>query len=446
MSAGKVLALIVVVASFAIVAVAVSWCCWCVRSRYGAADKSIQAAKSVATVADTMDSSRPARSSVSSSIANAKTVNRGTSEPRLLIPAADVGPARDSLPPYGDDIFQMAESVADMVTASSSAKRASVVKRTPDHSPPERRYEEELFRRPVPGENVRQRKGSKLDLFSGEISNMLSPTARTSPTVRKTSKAEDDVREISAVRDTKMDACVKEKSAEHDGGSLTPWTPSRKDTADDKSGRSLAGSFRGSGGEPVVDGCETSGGDAVTPTAKTPFTPPLNTNGHGATPRRSSPGSSKMTPDGTVPTRGSAGGAGGTSNAGHILTTADRKSVQEPTGGIDTTSLTKAADDRPGLRTPATPGEGEGSKSPRASQQTKKRMALSEFSWAGKKSLLKKAQRLSGSSSPKKAGGTPEVSIVINVPKKEMSLLEVTKEQMLANANHCPPTAKKESI
>lgn len=153
-----------------------------------------------------------------------------------------------------------------------------------------------------------------------------------------------------------------------------------------------------------------------------------------------------MTPDGTVPTRGSAGGAGGTSNAGHILTTADRKSVQEPTGSIDTTSLTKAADGRPGLRTPATPGEGEGSKSPRASQQTKKRMALSEFSWAGKKSLLKKAQRLSGSSSPKKAGGTPEVSIVINVPKKEMSLLEVTKEQMLANANHCPPTAKKESI
>lgn len=460
MSAGKVLALIVVVASFAIVAFAVSWCCWCVRSRCGAADKSIQAAKSVATVADTMDSSRPARGSVSSSLANAKTTNRGTSEPRLLIPAADVGPARASLPPYGNAVFQSIDSVPSTPTPIPSPRKASLVKRSPD-SPPQRRYEEELFRRPAPGDNVRQRRSSKLDLLSRETSQVPSAitTPSKSPTVRK---AEVDVKEIPAARDTKIDACVKEKAPTPlDDESLTAGISSRKDVADDKFSKSMTGSFRGTlatGGEPVVAECDTLGGDAATRTAERPSPSPLTASGHGTSPMRFSQGSSKITSDGVVPTSGAAKqlesshiqdtpeGVGSASKAGQISTTAERKSVQDPTGSIDTTSLTKASDDSPGFHTPAGPAEAEGSKSPRTPQQTKKKVPLSEFSWAGKRSLLRKAQKLSGSASPKKADGTPEVSIVINVPRKEMSLLEVTKEHMLANANHCPPTAKKESI
>ncbi|KAL1469659.1 hypothetical protein MTO96_040949 [Rhipicephalus appendiculatus] len=69
----------------------------------------------------------------------------------------------------------------------------------------------------------------------------------------------------------------------------------------------------------------------------------------------------------------------------------------------------------------------------------------SDLPWAGKRSLLRKAQRATALS-PRRGNGAPEVSIVINVPKKEVSLLEVTKEQMLANANHCCATLKKESL
>ncbi|KAL3260561.1 hypothetical protein MRX96_046280 [Rhipicephalus microplus] len=69
----------------------------------------------------------------------------------------------------------------------------------------------------------------------------------------------------------------------------------------------------------------------------------------------------------------------------------------------------------------------------------------SDLPWAGKRSLLRKAQRATALS-PRRRNGAPEVSIVINVPKKEVSLLEVTKEQMLANANHCCATLKKESF
>ncbi|KAL3260560.1 hypothetical protein MRX96_046279 [Rhipicephalus microplus] len=138
MSAGKVLALIVVVASFAIIAVGVSWCCWCVRSCIGTADKSIQAVKSMATVADTMDSSaRVVKSSlISATFPTTATTATMTnhprvvaSEPRMLKQAAEVEVlAKPSLPPSASVMFH---SVARSDRTSTNPAHAARVSDVP---------------------------------------------------------------------------------------------------------------------------------------------------------------------------------------------------------------------------------------------------------------------------------------------------------------------------
>ncbi|XP_077494592.1 uncharacterized protein LOC144105329 [Amblyomma americanum] len=173
MSAGKVLALIVVVASFAIVAVAVSWCCWCVRSRFGS-DKSIQAVKSVATVADTIDSSRAAKSSLSTFPTTTTTTMppgpRATDiGPRVLTPAAEVdaNAAKQSGPAIPSTILQSAESTRSSPTSADAVGALTGRGTSYATSPLKACYQDEIFRRPQVAESL-QRRISKVDLFSCE--------------------------------------------------------------------------------------------------------------------------------------------------------------------------------------------------------------------------------------------------------------------------------------
>ncbi|KAL1469658.1 hypothetical protein MTO96_040948 [Rhipicephalus appendiculatus] len=192
MSAGKVLALVVVVPSFAIVAVVISWCCWCVRSCIGTADKSIQAVKSMATVADTMESSaRAVKSSLISATfpTTATTATMTThprvvaSEPRMLKQAAQVEvPAKPTLPPFASVLYHSATGSActppnpteaaktpDLPTTKSadSDTRSSPPKSacSDDHHPQKTSLEV--------GERL-QRRISKVDLFHREA-NAVTP-------------------------------------------------------------------------------------------------------------------------------------------------------------------------------------------------------------------------------------------------------------------------------
>lgn len=155
MSAGKVLALIVVVVSFAIVAVAVSWCCWCIRARFFG-DKHIQPVKSAATVADTLESSRQKSSGGS-----------------LPVPAAC--PSESKL---------VTAPGASAGRGSSCSEKQKLSVRLPDVESPEHSkirkdshycdYASQLSLEPLVAQNLYQRKSSKLDLFSREHSLLSS--------------------------------------------------------------------------------------------------------------------------------------------------------------------------------------------------------------------------------------------------------------------------------
>ncbi|XP_064490334.1 uncharacterized protein LOC135401718 [Ornithodoros turicata] len=156
MSAGKVLALIVVVVSFAVVAVAVSWCCWCIRSRFS--DKNIQPVKSAATVADTLDSSR-AKSSAGS----------------LPVPAScpsDTAPA--AIPSQTSVTAKRKLSIRLPDSSPVVCKDAKDTKKTLTEAI------SQISLEPLVAENLYQRKSSKLDLFSRENS-LLSTDGDTLP-------------------------------------------------------------------------------------------------------------------------------------------------------------------------------------------------------------------------------------------------------------------------
>lgn len=191
MSAGKVLALLVVVVFVAMAAVVVSWCCWCIRSRYG--DKNIQAVKSAATVADTLESSSRGKSSVSTfpavnaaaaaTTAAAPEASRlAEHEPKLLNPAVEEP---------GYEIFP--RRTAAVVDEDTSALEEGVAGGLYDHSqtPLLGDYQKELAREPLVAQNLYQRKSSNMDLFSRENS-MLTLSSAGTPTRVDEAKSHDE--------------------------------------------------------------------------------------------------------------------------------------------------------------------------------------------------------------------------------------------------------------
>ncbi|XP_049511935.1 uncharacterized protein LOC119464826 [Dermacentor silvarum] len=484
MSAGKVLALVVVVASFAIVAVAVSWCCWCVRSRFGTADKSIQAVKSVATVADTMDSSaRAAKSSLLSATfpttATTATMThpRATaSEPRMLNPAAEVdAPVKQSLPPFTSAIYP---SVAESACTTPSTTDAAKTPEVPTPKPAESRATSLLPKATQPDDNDQlwkpfpgvsdglQRRISKVDLFICEDNTATPQSVRRSSQISargsgadglKLTKLEAGTEHASAVKALELGDC-DEESASSIFESASATTPSRRNS---ESTESVTGSLLGNAEaerkfldhkstRQCGSGTLPGGSSATQPTPECRTLAVLNP---------SEQRSSRIPTDRTGPTMGC-----------EELMFPKQQPKAPSSPYKDTSQVASAArgplytavrgkkdgERRPSFMMPMESDKFEGfTKARGATTRPTKRaggkllekagVKQTESLWAGKRSLLRKAQK-AAALSPRKGSGTPEVSIVINVPKKEMSLLEVTKEQMLASANPCSATAKKESL
>ncbi|XP_065283165.1 mucin-19-like [Dermacentor albipictus] len=478
MSAGKVLALVVVVASFAIVALGVSWCCWCVRSRFGTADKSIHGLKSVATVADTMDSSaRAAKSSLLSATlpttATTATMTqpRATaSESRRLNAAAEVdAPAKQSLAPFASAMLHSGFE-SGCTTPSTEGATARPVKPKPkpaDTSLPPKvvRSDDDQLRKPFPGvSGGLQRRISKVDLFVCEKTAAPQSARRSSQTPapssgandHKRAEVEDGMERTSTVKVLKLGDWDDETSLSiFESASAT--TPSGRDSALTKSvTRSLLGSA-----EPVRKflhqkstlqrgaGTLPAGSSTIPQTLDCRPLAVLNSRGQRLT----------RTPTGqTGPALGCKEIIGTKQRSeGPSSPYKDASEVTSAARGHIATAIIgkKGVERRPSFMTPMKSEKFEGCTKARGAttrptkgtgQELVEKEAGKPFhsTWAGKRSLLRKAQR-AAALCPRKGSDTPEVSIVINVPKEEMSLLDVTKEQMLGSANYCSTSAKKES-
>ncbi|XP_050047146.1 uncharacterized protein [Dermacentor andersoni] len=481
MSAGKVLALVVVVASFAIVALGVSWCCWCVRSIFGTADKSIQAVKSVATVADTMDSSaRAAQSSLLSATfpmtatTAAITHPRATaSEPRMLNAAAEVdAPAKHSQPPFASDIYHsVAENACTTPSTTSATKMLDLPSPKPaDNSatslpPKATRPDDYQLSEPFPDVSVgMQKMRPKVDLFMRKEMCALQSVRRFSRRSVRGSGA-DGLKQEKLEAGNECATTVKalkledwdEENASSIFESASATTPSRRDSA---SAKSVTGSLLRSP-EPEQKlpdqkfmpqsgiGTLPAGNSVTQQTPERPTLAVVNSSGlrsYQLPTDRTRPalgceeiifGQQLEVPSPPYKDASDVNGAA----RGHISTAVigkkggeRRRSFKMPIESDKVEGFTKARGTatRPTKGAVGKLGEQAGAKP-------------SKSPWAGKRSLLRKAQR-AAALSPRKGSGTPEVSIVINVPKKEMSLLEVTKEQMLASANHCSGSSRKESL
>ncbi|XP_065283183.1 uncharacterized protein [Dermacentor albipictus] len=482
MSAGKVLALVVVVASFAIVALGVSWCCWCVRSIFGTADKSIQAVKSVATVADTMDSSaRAAQSSLLSATfpMTATTASithpRATaSEPRMLNAAAEVdAPAKHSQPPFASDIYHsVAENACTMPSTTGATKMIDLPSPKPaDNSatslpPKATRPDDYQLSEPFPDVSVgKQKMMPNVDMFIRKEMCALQSVRRLSRRSVRGSEADGLKQEkleagnecATTVNALKL-GDVDEEDASSIFESASATTPSRRDSA---SAKSATGSLLRS----------------PEPEQKFPDQKFMRQSGIGALPAGISV--TQETPErGTLAVVNSSGlrsyqlptdRTGSALGCKEIIfgeqqlevLSSPYKDASDVTGaarGHISTALIgkKGSDGRHSFEMPIESDKVEGFTKARgtATRPTKGAVGKlgeqagakpSKSTWGGKRSLLRKAQR-AAALSPRKVSGTQEVSIVINVPKKEMSLLEVTKEQMLASANHCSGSTRKESL
>ncbi|KAH7934005.1 hypothetical protein HPB49_020272 [Dermacentor silvarum] len=483
MSAGKVLALVVVVASFAIVSVAVSWCFWCVRSRFGTADQSIQAVKSVATVADTMDSSARAAKSSLLSATFPTTVTTATmthprataSEPRMLNPAAEVdAPAKQSLPLFASAIYHSAVESASTTpsTAGAAVTQEESTPKPADNSatssPPKatRPHDDQLWK-PFPGaSDGLQTRVSKVELFIYEDNTDAPQSVRRSsqPSAPgcgadglKLTKLEAGTEHASAVKALELGDCDDENvSSNFESASDTT---SRRDSESTKSmTRSLL--CRPATDRKFLDqkstrhsgpGTLPAGSSATQPTPECRTLAVLNSSGQR--PRR-------------IPI----GRMGAAVGCEEIIVAKQQSGVSPspykdasevtsaPRGRIPTAVMEKKDVERtPSIKALTKSKKFEGFMKARGATTRptigaeeklveKEGVKPSQSAWTGKRSLLRKAQRAAAAEiglSPRKGSGMPEVSIVINVPKKEISMLEVTKEQMLASANHCSASATK---
>ncbi|XP_065283172.1 uncharacterized protein [Dermacentor albipictus] len=482
MSAGKVLALVVVVASFAIVALGVSWCCWCVRSIFGTADKSIQAVKSVAAVADTMDSSaRAAQSSLLSATFLMTATTAATthpqataSEPRMLNAAAEVdAPAKHSQPPFASDIYHsVAENACTMPSTTGATELLDLPSPKPaDNSatslPPKATQADDYqLSEPFPHVSVgMQKMMPNVDLFIRKEMRALQSVRRFSRRSVRGSGA-DDLKQEKLEAGTECTTTVKAlklgDSDEEDASSIfesaSGTTPSRRDSA---SAKSVTGSLLRSPEpeEKLTDqkfmrqrgvGTLPAGSSVTQQTPEHSTLAVVNSSGLRScllpTDRMGSALGCKKIIFGeqqlevlSSPYKDASDVAGAA--RGHISTAVIGK---------------KGGKGKPSFKMPIESYKAEGFTKVRgtATRPTKGAVGKlveqagakpSKSPWAGKRSLLRKAQK-AAALSPRKGSGTPEVSIVINVPEKEMSLLEVTKEQMLASANHCSGSSRKESL
>ncbi|KAH6924817.1 hypothetical protein HPB50_025544 [Hyalomma asiaticum] len=247
MSAGKVLALIVVVATFAIFAIGVSWCCWCVRSRFGTADKSIQAVKSMATVADTMDSSaRVAKSSLLSTTFPTTATTATMTHPRVTaseprMPNQDAEVEAPSLPQFASVVFHTAAGSA-CTSPSPTDATGSPKGLTPKQVDEEfkllpqqaKKPDDHALRKTLMGvsENL-QRRTSKVDLFYRASNAVTLQSARrccqqTAPGSRadglERSKVHGSTEHVSAVKALELrDSANDEASSEFESASdITP--------------------------------------------------------------------------------------------------------------------------------------------------------------------------------------------------------------------------------
>ncbi|KAH8032134.1 hypothetical protein HPB51_023244 [Rhipicephalus microplus] len=440
MSAGKVLALIVVVASFAIIAVGVSWCCWCVRSCIGTADKSIQAVKSMATVADTMDSSAQVVKSslISATFPTTATTATMTNHPRVVA----------SEPRMLKQVAEVEARVSDVPTSKSADNNARSFAPKATRSDDNRLQKTSLDA----GKSL-QRRCSKVYLLHPEANVVpLQSVGRSfQPSVReseahglKRANVESKNERASAVSTLEL------------RNTMTDETPSRRSSGSIKSayGRLLDSpeplnklhyqiSERGSSAGITTAYC----------ISKQQTSEPRSFAAQHSRHKRSSrvPAGREGTAvhyEEVVATDCKYEGSSRLCKDAPEKKTPDRSSnlVTEKQENERTASFkTPIYSDERKVISRARGATTEPVK--RAGQKVADKASVksSDLPWAGKRSLLRKAQRATALS-PRRRNGAPEVSIVINVPKKEVSLLEVTKEQMLANANHCCATLKKESF